>query len=208
MKHVGSIGLALGLLLFSAMGMAQDFAKAKQEGRVVFYTSWGPSDADYVIKGFEKKYPFLKVDPVRSSSEKTLNRLLDRTASQLVSRRRRGDQRDSVGNFEREKALSIATSHGRRELSGGMEDPDGFGVGLHQTIYVIGYNSKLVPADAVPKDIRGSTESSVERTAGLGSGRVLSRSALCNESQGKNKKDWRSGSGWRNNKSISGKDIR
>ncbi len=30
-------------------------------------------------------------------------------------------------------------------------DPDGYGVGLHQTIYVIGYNSKLVPADAVPK---------------------------------------------------------
>jgi len=76
MKHVGSIALALGLLPFSAVGVAQDFAKAKQEGRVVFYTSWGPSDADYVIKGFERKYPFLKVDPVRSSSERTLNRLL------------------------------------------------------------------------------------------------------------------------------------
>ncbi|TMA97861.1 MAG: iron ABC transporter substrate-binding protein, partial [Deltaproteobacteria bacterium] len=31
-------------------------------------------------------------------------------------------------------------------------DPDGFGMGLHQTIYVIGYNTKLVSADAVPKN--------------------------------------------------------
>jgi len=151
MKHVGSIALALDVLLFSTIGIAQDFGKAKPEGRVVFYTSWGPSDADYVIKGFEKKYPFLKVYPVRSSSEKTLNRLLiEQRANRFL-----GDvvaisgiqsgilkEKGALDRYESREAANFPTE---------WRDPDGFGVGLHQTIYVIGYNSKLVPADAVPK---------------------------------------------------------
>src|ERR1044071_7235718 len=70
------------LLLFgigsflASQASAQDIDRARQEGRLVFYTSWGATDADYVIKAFEKKYPFLKVEIVRSTSEKTLNRLL------------------------------------------------------------------------------------------------------------------------------------
>jgi ABC-type glycerol-3-phosphate transport system substrate-binding protein len=76
MKHAASIALALGFLLLNRAATAQDLAKAKEEGHLVFYTSWGPADADYVVKAFEKKYPFLKVEPVRASSEKTLHRLL------------------------------------------------------------------------------------------------------------------------------------
>jgi hypothetical protein len=68
------VGLAVGF--FSSDVSAQDSEKARQEGRVIFYTSWGPTDVDYVTKVFEKKHPFLKVEPVRSSSEKTLNRLI------------------------------------------------------------------------------------------------------------------------------------
>jgi ABC-type Fe3+ transport system substrate-binding protein len=30
-------------------------------------------------------------------------------------------------------------------------DPQGYGVGLHQTIYTFGYNTRLVPGDLVPK---------------------------------------------------------
>jgi hypothetical protein len=58
-----------GDIQISTTGGAQDLTKAKEEGRVVFYTSWGPSDADYVIKAFERKYPFLKVEPVRASTD-------------------------------------------------------------------------------------------------------------------------------------------
>src|SRR6266511_6165492 len=76
MKLVAGLMIVLTIPLSSAAVFAQDLAKAKQEGRVVFYTSWGPSDADYVVKGFEKKYSFIKVEPVRASSERTLTRLL------------------------------------------------------------------------------------------------------------------------------------
>src|SRR5436190_9314298 len=70
------VALFLSIVLFCGVALAQDLTKAKQEEHIVFYTSWGPSDADYVIKAFEKKDPFLRVELARSSSEKTLNRLL------------------------------------------------------------------------------------------------------------------------------------
>ncbi|HEV8720290.1 MAG TPA: hypothetical protein VGW77_06575 [Candidatus Binatia bacterium] len=76
MRPVAIIIVTLSIALFSRAVLAQDLAKAKQEGRVVFYTSWGPSDADYVVKAFEKKYAPLKVEVVRASSERTLTRLL------------------------------------------------------------------------------------------------------------------------------------
>ena len=55
MKPIASILVALSIALFFGAGLAQDLAKAKQEGRIVFYTSWGPSDADYVVKALREK---------------------------------------------------------------------------------------------------------------------------------------------------------
>lgn len=68
MRCAASILVALSVPLCFGAGLAQDLAKAKQEGRIVFYTSWGPSDADYVVKAFEKKYAPLKVETVRAAA--------------------------------------------------------------------------------------------------------------------------------------------
>jgi hypothetical protein len=76
MKPMHGAVAALIVTVLSGIVHAQDLDKAKQEGRIVFYTSWGPSDADYVVKVFERKYPPLRVESVRASSERTLNRLL------------------------------------------------------------------------------------------------------------------------------------
>lgn len=151
MRPVWLLPLFLAAVLQPELTFPQDLDKAKQEGRVVFYTSWGPSDADYVIKTFEKKHPYLKVEPVRSSSEKTLNRL----QSEHRANKFLGDvvaisgiqsgilkERGSLERYHPKEAANFPAE---------WQDPDGFGVGLHQTIYVIGYNSRLVPMDAVPK---------------------------------------------------------
>ncbi|MGH7874278.1 MAG: hypothetical protein ACREQO_18965, partial [Candidatus Binatia bacterium] len=67
MRPATAILVALSVPLFFNAALAQDLAKAKQEGKIVFYTSWGPTDADYVVKAFEKKYAPLKVETVRAS---------------------------------------------------------------------------------------------------------------------------------------------
>jgi hypothetical protein len=56
MRSAVVLWTVLSVSLFLGISVAQEFGKAKQEGRIGFYTSWGPGDADYVVKAFEKKY--------------------------------------------------------------------------------------------------------------------------------------------------------
>ena len=150
MKQARSTIVFLVVVVLSGVVHAQDLDKAKQESRIVFYTSWGPSDADYVVKAFEGKYP-LKVESVRASSEKTLNRLL--------SEQRAGKFLGDVvavsgiqsGILKEKSALDRYQSKEAANFPADWRDPDGYGVGLHQTIYVIGYNTKRVAAEAAPK---------------------------------------------------------
>jgi iron(III) transport system substrate-binding protein len=152
MKPVASILSVLSIALFFGAGLAQDLAKAKQEGRIVFYTSWGPSDADYVVKAFEKKYAPLKVEPVRASSERTLTRLLsEHRASKFL-----GDvvavSGIQSGILKEKGSLDRYQSPEAANFPADWRDPDAFGLGLHQTIYVIGYNTRLVSAEVAPKN--------------------------------------------------------
>jgi iron(III) transport system substrate-binding protein len=152
MRHVVVIAAALSIALFSRGGLGQDLTKAKQEGRVVFYTSWGPSDADYVVKGFEKKYSFIKVEPVRASSERTLTRLLSEQRANKFLADVVAVSGIQSGILKEKGSLDRYQSSEAANFPADWRDPDGFGMGLHQTIYVIGYNTKLVSADAVPKN--------------------------------------------------------
>ncbi|HKY09333.1 MAG TPA: extracellular solute-binding protein [Candidatus Binatia bacterium] len=152
MKPVAGLLSVLSVALFYANALAQDFAKARQEGRIVFYTSWGPSDADYVVKAFEKKYAPLKVETVRASSERTLTRLLsEHRANKFV-----GDvvavSGIQAGILKEKGSLERYQSAEAANFPADWRDADGFGMGLHQTIYVIGYNTRLVPAELVPKN--------------------------------------------------------
>jgi iron(III) transport system substrate-binding protein len=149
MKQMISLALAL---IFVTSASAQDLEKAKQEGRLVFYTSWGVTDADYVIKAFEKKYPFLKVELARSTSEKTLNRLLTEHRTQSFL----GDVVAISGiqsSILKEKGILDRYQSGESsQFPNDWVDSQGYAYGLHQTLYVIGYNTKLVSAAAAPKD--------------------------------------------------------
>jgi iron(III) transport system substrate-binding protein len=149
MKQMISLALTL---IFVTCASAQDLEKAKHEGRLVFYTSWGVTDADYVIKAFEKKYPFLKVELARSTSEKTLNRLLTEHRAQSFL----GDVVAISGiqsSILKEKGILDRYQSGESsQFPNDWVDPQGYAYGLHQTLYVIGYNTKLVSAAAAPKD--------------------------------------------------------
>src|SRR5262245_46099224 len=146
-----TLATILALTLNVRFAVAQDLDKAKQEGRGVFYTSWGPNDADYVVRAFERKYPQLKVEPVRASSERTLTRLLSehRAGKYLgdvvaISGIQSGilREKDALDRYHSKEAVNFPAD---------WRDADGYGVGLHQTLYVIGYNTRLVTPEAAPK---------------------------------------------------------
>jgi hypothetical protein len=54
---------------------AEQIAKAKAEGQVVFYSTMGIDTVRPVTLAFEKKYPFLKVEVLRANSERLFNRI-------------------------------------------------------------------------------------------------------------------------------------
>jgi ABC-type Fe3+ transport system substrate-binding protein len=137
--------------LFSEITLAQDFGKAKQEGRLVFYTSWGPGDAEYVVKAFEKKFAPLRVETVRASSERTLTRLLNEQRANTFLGDVVAVSGLQSGILKAKGALDRYQSPEAANFPADWRDSDGYGTGLHQTIYVIGYNSQLVAPDAVPK---------------------------------------------------------
>jgi len=139
-------------LMFPPCASAQDLEKAKKEGRLVFYTSWGLSDADYVIKAFEKKYPFLKVELVRSTSEKTLNRLLTEHRGQSFLGDVVAISGIQSGILQARGILDRYPSTESANFPSAWVDPQGYSFGLHQTIYVMGYNTRLVSPSAAPKE--------------------------------------------------------
>jgi iron(III) transport system substrate-binding protein len=151
MRFAVALWTMLSISLFLNIAEAQDFGKAKQEGGLVFYTSWGPGDADYVVKAFEKKYPPMKVETIRSSSERTLTRLLNEQRAKSFLGDVVAVSGIQSGILKAKGALDRYQSPEAVNFPADWRDPDGYGTGLHQTIYVIGYNSRLVPPGAVPK---------------------------------------------------------
>ena len=151
MRSIIVLWTILSISLFLGIAAAQDFGKAKQEGRIVFYTSWGPGDADYVVKAFEKKYAPLKVETVRSSSERTLTRLLNEQRANTFLGDVVAVSGLQSGILMSKGALARYQSSEAANFPADWRDPDGYGTGLHQTVYVIGYNSRLIAVDSAPK---------------------------------------------------------
>ncbi|MGH7829837.1 MAG: hypothetical protein ACREP8_06625, partial [Candidatus Binatia bacterium] len=52
---------------------------AKKEGKVVWYGSLSLEDVKRLGDAFEKKYPFIQVEPFRASGEKLANKILTET---------------------------------------------------------------------------------------------------------------------------------
>ena len=84
----------LGLLSFChapvlAQVSAPDLvAQAKKEGRVTWYTTVSIPESKQFVDMFEKQYPFIKVDLLRSGSGALVNRVISEygATSRLIRR--------------------------------------------------------------------------------------------------------------------------
>jgi len=126
--------------------------KAKGEAGVVFYTSAGLEEMRPLVDGFSKKFPFIKVELYRSISEKLLNKILTEERAQthrfdvvLTNTLELDDliARGLIGKYK---------SHERNGYSERDMDKEGYWTNVQSSYYVLGYNTKLVPAASAPKD--------------------------------------------------------
>jgi iron(III) transport system substrate-binding protein len=125
---------------------------AKQEGRVSFYTTMGADEAKMLADSFQSKYPSIRVEITRLGSEKLLQRIIteSRASSHLF---------DAVTNSGMEiyllTKMGLLARYMTPEFSLFMadsKDPAGRWVDLYSNLRMIGYNTRMVPKEKIPKN--------------------------------------------------------
>ena len=126
--------------------------RARTEGSLDFYTSSSVREMSLLADRFSKKYPFLKVDLYRAISERLHPKILaeDRTGTNrldvLLCNTQQFDDliaRGLIGKYMSPERVAFADKD---------KHPEGYWTNLQSSYYVLGYNTKLVPAASVPKD--------------------------------------------------------
>ena len=131
---------------------------AKKEGQVVFYASMEAQSAQRLTAGFERKYPFIKVNATRIGSERMATRLV----SEAQARKVQADVVNQSGfdfyGVLQKGVFDVYNSPERAALATEYKDERGLWVMNAATLNVIGYNTRLVPAANVPKSFWDLTD--------------------------------------------------
>jgi iron(III) transport system substrate-binding protein len=124
---------------------------ARKEGRVSFYTSMAAEESKLLADAFQSKYPVLRVEISRLSSEKLLQRIIteQRAGSNLF---------DVVTNSGMEVYLLAKMGLLARYVSpeaqaffADSRDPVGRWVDMYSNLRVIAYNTRLVTKEKTPQ---------------------------------------------------------
>src|SRR5262245_18287313 len=128
-------------------------AQAKKEGRVTWYTTVSIPESKQFMDMFEKQYPFIKVDLLRSGSGPLVNRIVNEYAAKnyaadvLQGMSSRGGytllrQRNILGRYE---------SPERKYYAADLKDKEGYWSSTFQNTFVLAYNTRNVKFGDVPK---------------------------------------------------------
>jgi iron(III) transport system substrate-binding protein len=125
--------------------------KAKTEGEVAFYSSLQAQQIDPFIRVFQKRYPFVKVNPYRVSG--------NRQVIKIQTEMNAGNHLFDVTNGSSEQASAIKKvgaidpyqSPQRDFFIAPNKDKEGFFTSLYVIPMVLGYNTNLVKRGEAPK---------------------------------------------------------
>jgi len=143
---------AVLLFLLTVQALADVVSEAKKEGNLVFYGTMSSPDMVRVVKAFESKYPFVKVQTFRANSERVLNKILTeaRAGSYFVD----AINLDGINGWVL-KEKDMLQPHKSAETEAYPEafrDPSGLmPCCLYIVTNVIGYNTNLVSKKDAPR---------------------------------------------------------
>ena len=163
MIKIGTLSILVVLLiglLSTPLHAASDAVMegAKKEKQVVFYASMEAQSAQRLTAGFEKKYPFVKVNATRIGSERMATRLVAETQSRNVQADVVSQSGFDFHGVLQKGIFDIYNSPERAALPPEYKDEKGLWVMNAATLNVIGYNTRLVPAANVPKSFWDLTD--------------------------------------------------
>jgi iron(III) transport system substrate-binding protein len=124
---------------------------AKKEGQAVWYTTTTLDQSQQVVQAFEKKYPFIKVTLFRTGGGPLLNKILTETRGGLNAWDVVVGRGEMVLPLIDKKLLATYVSPERSGVYPVLMDKRGYWTAWYVNGYVLGYNTKLVKKDDVPK---------------------------------------------------------
>ncbi len=125
--------------------------RAKAEGEVAFYSSLQAQQIDPFIRVFQKRYPFIKVNPYRVSG--------NRQVLKIQTEMNAGNHLFDVTNGSSEQASAIKKigaldpyfAPQRDFYTAPNKDKDGYFVSFYVIPIVLGYNTQMVKRPDIPK---------------------------------------------------------
>lgn len=131
------------------------YAGAKAEGKVVWYTSLAGSSYKELAKGFETKYPGVKIEPYRATSGDLMTKLVAEAEARHVLADTIETTLPVLRYLRENKMITPYTSPLLSKYPvGAKEKADGglFYWAIDRETYMgVGYNTRLIPPPAVPK---------------------------------------------------------
>jgi iron(III) transport system substrate-binding protein len=143
-------GLACGEAWSQSLSEAKLIEAAKKEGSLVWYTAMAIDTAKPLADGFQKKYPFIKLDYIRVGTAQMINRIITETLA-------------GKWNFDAVTVLGMDAlvkrnifvpylSPERTAFDDEFKDPKGLWTGVYHNNIVLAYNSKMLSAKETPND--------------------------------------------------------
>jgi ABC-type Fe3+ transport system substrate-binding protein len=127
--------------------------EAKREGKVAWYTTIAVAEGRQLINLFEKRYPFIQVDMLRTGAGPMINRVEKeyRAGSHIVDVIHGVSSRGVLPYFQEKGIITNYNSPERQYIADDLRDDNGYWYSLYALPYVLIYNTQLVKADDVPK---------------------------------------------------------
>jgi iron(III) transport system substrate-binding protein len=153
MRGVVVVLLIAGLVGGSLPAGAQDpiLEAARREGRLAWYTSMNIDDSQPLLDAFRKKYPFIKPELWRGSSEKVLNKIQTETRAGKFFFDVVAVNAFEAGFIKANKLAQPYLPPSAKAYRKGFVDPEGYWVDIYDNYFVLGYNTKLVAKAEAPK---------------------------------------------------------
>jgi iron(III) transport system substrate-binding protein len=124
---------------------------AKKEGEMVWYTTTTLDQSQQVVNAFQKKYPFIKATLFRTGGGPLLNKIMTETRGGLDAWDVVVGRGEMVIPLRERKLLAAYASPERKMIYPDLQDKNGYWTAWYVNAYVLGYNTKLVKKDGVPK---------------------------------------------------------
>ena len=148
-----------GVFLFSSLSAsaaragsdAKIIEAAKKEGTVSYYTTMTLSQSKKVVDKFQEKYPFIKPELFRGGGDEVLNRIQNEARGGLNAWDVVSTRGDSVLTLRDAKLITSYRSPESKFIDRDMVDDEGYWTAYYVNPYVLGYNTKLVKKEEVPK---------------------------------------------------------